>query len=122
MHACRKTGQTVDALLTSADQARQTREQAQLASAALETIAQSVSGIDERNLVIASAAEEQVQVAREVDRTSYEFAICRCKRRQAPSKHGRLANSCRNCRWSSTGRFVDSACDHDRLSQARPRS
>ena len=62
------TGQTVDALLTSADQARQTREQAQSASAALETIAQSVSGIDERNLVIASAAEEQAQVAREVDR------------------------------------------------------
>ena len=62
------TGQTVDALLTSADQARQTREQAQAASAALETIAQSVSGIDERNLVIASAAEEQAQVAREVDR------------------------------------------------------
>lgn len=62
------TGQTVDALLTSADQARQTREQAQSASAALETIAQSVSGIDERNVVIASAAEEQAQVAREVDR------------------------------------------------------
>ena len=62
------TGQTVDALLTSADHARQTREQAQSASAALETIAQSVSGIDERNLVIASAAEEQAQVAREVDR------------------------------------------------------
>lgn len=47
---------------------RQTREQAQAASGALETIAQSVSGIDERNLVIASAAEEQAQVAREVDR------------------------------------------------------
>jgi methyl-accepting chemotaxis protein len=62
------TGQTVDALLTSADQARLTREQAQSASAALETIAQSVSGINERNLVIASAAEEQAQVAREVDR------------------------------------------------------
>lgn len=62
------TGQTVDALLTSADQARQTREQAQSASVALEAIAQSVSGIDERNLVIASAAEEQAQVAREVDR------------------------------------------------------
>ena len=62
------TGQTVDALLTSADHARQTREQAQSASAALEAIAQSVSGIDERNLVIASAAEEQAQVAREVDR------------------------------------------------------
>ncbi|WP_273806319.1 MULTISPECIES: methyl-accepting chemotaxis protein [unclassified Pseudomonas] len=62
------TGQTVDALLTSADQARQTQEQAQSTSVALAAIAQSVSGIDERNLVIASAAEEQAQVAREVDR------------------------------------------------------
>ena len=62
------TGQTVDALLTSAGQARQTREQAQSANAALAVIAQSVAGIDERNLVIASAAEEQAQVAREVDR------------------------------------------------------
>jgi len=55
-------------LLTSADQARQTREQAQSANAALAAIAQSVSGIDERNLVIANAAEEQAQVAHEVDR------------------------------------------------------
>ncbi|WP_267401316.1 methyl-accepting chemotaxis protein [Pseudomonas sp. GM_Psu_2] len=62
------TGQTVDALLTSADQARQTRDRAESANAALVAIAQSVSGIDERNLVIASAAEEQAQVAREVDR------------------------------------------------------
>jgi len=62
------TGQTVDALLSSADQARQTREQAQAANAGLAAIAGAVSGIDERNLLIASAAEEQAQVAREVDR------------------------------------------------------
>jgi len=62
------TGQTVDALLSSADQARQTREQAQAANAGLATIAGAVSGIDERNLLIASAAEQQAQVAREVDR------------------------------------------------------
>lgn len=35
---------------------------------ALAAIAQSLSGIDDRNLVIASAAEKQAQVAREVDR------------------------------------------------------
>jgi methyl-accepting chemotaxis protein len=62
------TGQTVDALLTSAGQARQTREQAQAANAGLAAIAGAVSGIDARNLLIASAAEQQAQVAREVDR------------------------------------------------------
>lgn len=62
------TSQTVEALLMSAKQADQTLGQAQSASAALTAIAQSISDIDERNLVIASAAEEQAQVAREVDR------------------------------------------------------
>ncbi len=62
------THQTVEALLTSADQARQTQVQAQAANDALSTIAHAVSGINERNMVIASAAEEQAQVAREVDR------------------------------------------------------
>lgn len=61
------TTHTVDALLASADQARLTQEQAQAANLALSTINEAVSGIDERNLVIASAAEEQAQVAREVD-------------------------------------------------------
>lgn len=62
------TARTVDALESSAEQARLTRTQAQSANSALATIAQSVSGIDDLNMVIASAAEEQAQVAREVDR------------------------------------------------------
>ncbi|MCU1739299.1 MULTISPECIES: methyl-accepting chemotaxis protein [unclassified Pseudomonas] len=62
------THETVEALLSSADQARKTQEQAQAANQALSSIVQAVSGIDERNMVIASAAEEQAQVAREVDR------------------------------------------------------
>lgn len=62
------TGHTVEALLNSADQARLTQEQATAANQALAAINQSVAGIDERNLVIASAAEQQAQVAREVDR------------------------------------------------------
>ncbi|CAM3426471.1 Histidine kinase, HAMP region:Bacterial chemotaxis sensory transducer [Pseudomonas floridensis] len=61
------TNQTVDALLTSAEQARQTQTQPTSANEALRTIAQAVGDIDERNMVIASAAEEQAQVAREVD-------------------------------------------------------
>ncbi|MBV6659702.1 methyl-accepting chemotaxis protein [Pseudomonas yamanorum] len=64
----RGTHRTVEALLTSADQARHTQKQALAANQALGTIAQVVSGIDERNRVIAAAAEEQAQVAREVDR------------------------------------------------------
>lgn len=62
------TARTVDALESSAEQARFTRTQAQSANSALATIAHSVSGIDDLNMVIASAAEEQAQVAREVDR------------------------------------------------------
>ncbi len=64
----RGTHQTVEALMTSADQARHTQTQAQAANQALGTIAQVVSGIDNRNRVIASAAEQQATVAREVDR------------------------------------------------------
>ncbi|SDX75903.1 Methyl-accepting chemotaxis protein (MCP) signalling domain-containing protein, partial [Pseudomonas syringae] len=62
------TTHTVNALESSAEQARLTRTQAQSANVALATIAESVAGIDDLNLVIASAAEEQAQVAREVDR------------------------------------------------------
>jgi methyl-accepting chemotaxis protein len=62
------TNQTVDTLLTSADHARETQVKAQAANQGLSTIAQAVSGIDERNMVIACAAEEQAQVAGEVGR------------------------------------------------------
>ncbi|MFS2159329.1 methyl-accepting chemotaxis protein [Pseudomonas sp. Pseusp122] len=45
-----------------------TQSLAQAAGSALELIAESISQINERNLVIASASEEQAHVAREVDR------------------------------------------------------
>lgn len=45
-----------------------TQEQAQRAGAALEKITSGVSTINERNLLIAAASEQQAQVAREVDR------------------------------------------------------
>ncbi|MET0609668.1 MAG: methyl-accepting chemotaxis protein, partial [Pseudomonas caspiana] len=61
------TADTVTALSSSTEQAAHTRNQAESASQALALIASSVAGIDERNLVIASASEEQAQVAREVD-------------------------------------------------------
>ncbi|MNJ47909.1 Methyl-accepting chemotaxis protein McpS [compost metagenome] len=52
----------------STQRARGSLEVAQAAGEALERIASAIMGINERNLVIASAAEEQAQVAREVDR------------------------------------------------------
>ncbi len=62
------TGQAVEALAASADQAGRTRQRAQAAKDVLGNISQAVAAIDERNQVIASAAEQQAQVAREVDR------------------------------------------------------
>jgi len=56
------------ALSRSAQQADITLSQAGNAESALGTITRSVAVINERNLVIATAAEQQAQAAREVDR------------------------------------------------------
>jgi len=58
----------LDAMNASANRAANTLILAERAGQALQTITASVHEIHERNLVIASAAEEQAQVAREVDR------------------------------------------------------
>ncbi|RIA35706.1 methyl-accepting chemotaxis protein [Ectopseudomonas oleovorans] len=60
--------QAVRSMGQSQELAQNTQNLAQQAGEALERITQAVAGINERNLVIASAAEEQAQVAREVDR------------------------------------------------------
>ncbi|GAC1035495.1 methyl-accepting chemotaxis protein [Pseudomonas sp. No.117] len=62
------TGQAVAAMRSSTERAQSTLEVARGAGSALERIHGAIGGINERNLVIASAAEEQAQVAREVDR------------------------------------------------------
>jgi methyl-accepting chemotaxis protein len=62
------TERAVSAMQSSNGRARSTLEVAQAAGVALEQITQAISSINERNLVIASASEEQAQVAREVDR------------------------------------------------------
>ncbi|PNA07261.1 MULTISPECIES: methyl-accepting chemotaxis protein [unclassified Pseudomonas] len=61
------TSATVGALQTSAVQASHTLRRANSAGQALEKITASISQINQRNLVIASAAEQQALVAREVD-------------------------------------------------------
>ncbi|KAF1055001.1 MAG: Methyl-accepting chemotaxis protein McpQ [Stenotrophomonas maltophilia] len=59
---------TVNVLLSSREHAGNTVERTSEASDSLRTILERMSLINERNLVIASATEEQAQVAREVDR------------------------------------------------------
>ncbi|MGO4368654.1 methyl-accepting chemotaxis protein [Pseudomonas sp. PAB10] len=58
----------LESMQASASRAASTRLLAERAGEALQTITASVHEIHQRNLVIASAAEEQAQVAREVDR------------------------------------------------------
>ncbi|MGH8437765.1 MAG: methyl-accepting chemotaxis protein [Pseudomonas sp.] len=62
------TERAVEGMQQSNDRAQSTLEGAHAAGAALEEIAAAISLINERNLVIASASEQQAQVAREVDR------------------------------------------------------
>jgi len=63
------TQDTVSALNSSAEHAGQTLQRANSAGSALEKITAAISQISQRNLVIASAAEQQALVAREVDRS-----------------------------------------------------
>ena len=60
--------QALNSMQASSARAHSTRELAESAGQALSEITSSISEMYERNLVIASAAEEQAQVAREVDR------------------------------------------------------
>ncbi|MDY7534642.1 methyl-accepting chemotaxis protein [Pseudomonas sp. Bout1] len=62
------TDQAVHSMQQSTTRARSTLDIAKSAGTALEAIASAFTLINERNLVIASASEEQAAVAREVDR------------------------------------------------------
>ncbi|MBV6823292.1 methyl-accepting chemotaxis protein [Pseudomonas sp. PD9R] len=62
------TGEAVASMQQSNQRTQTTLELARAAGVALEQITQSIHLINERNLVIASASEEQAQVSREVDR------------------------------------------------------
>ncbi|MEX5363282.1 methyl-accepting chemotaxis protein [Pseudomonas guariconensis] len=62
------TERAVHGMQQSNERARSTLEGAHAAGEALEAITAAIARINERNLVIASASEEQAQVAREVDR------------------------------------------------------
>ncbi len=62
------TEKSVEAMNISRTMANATLEQANAAGEALKQITAAIAQINERNMVIASAAEEQAQVSREVDR------------------------------------------------------
>ena len=62
------TQSAVNAMSQSSEQASRSQSLAEAADGALDEIARMVSKINEMNLAIAAAAEEQAQVAREVDR------------------------------------------------------
>ncbi|WP_030131419.1 methyl-accepting chemotaxis protein [Pseudomonas sp. QTF5] len=62
------TGEAVSSMQQSNQRTQSTLELARAAGIALEQITPSIQLINERNLVIASASEEQAQVSREVDR------------------------------------------------------
>ena len=62
------TDRAVDGMQQTRERAQHTLDGAHAAGAALEEIALAISRINERNLVIASASEQQAAVAREVDR------------------------------------------------------
>ena len=61
------SSQAVSAMSTSAGMANNSITVAQSADASLKQIAQAIGQINERNLLIATASEEQAQVAREAD-------------------------------------------------------
>ena len=62
------TERAVTAMHSSQGRAAGTLDVAEAAGQALELIAEAIAAINQRNLVIASASEQQAQVAREVDR------------------------------------------------------
>jgi methyl-accepting chemotaxis protein len=62
------TGQAVQSMQLNTQRTQTTLDLARAAGVALEQITGAISQINERNLVIASASEEQAQVSREVDR------------------------------------------------------
>ena len=62
------TDKAVQSMQQSSSRSQSTLDTARLAGDALEQITQTIDLINERNMVIASASEEQAQVSREVDR------------------------------------------------------
>ncbi|WP_213880974.1 methyl-accepting chemotaxis protein [Pseudomonas sp. dw_358] len=92
------TGAAVGSIELNNQRARSTLEATQVSGQMLESIFTQINEINERNLVIASAAEEQAQVAREVDRNlvnirslSDQSGVGATQTREASAELSRLA-------------------------------
>ena len=109
------TAHAVDAMRASESRANSTLEIAQAAGHALTVISQSMSTINDRNLVIASASEQQAQVAREVDRNRSISVTCRCRPPRAQTRPARPARRCPNLQSNSTAWWRTSRSDHGRV-------
>ncbi|GAB7529823.1 methyl-accepting chemotaxis protein [Pseudomonas sp. 3A(2025)] len=89
------TQQAVQAMQGGTRQVDDTLQSAQATGQALEEINLAIVAIHERNLVIASAAEEQAQVAREIDRNLVNIRDLSVKTSEASSETGRSVNALR---------------------------
>ncbi|WP_421957959.1 MULTISPECIES: methyl-accepting chemotaxis protein [Pseudomonas] len=85
----------VQAMQGGTRQVDDTLQSAQATGQALEEINQSIVSIHERNLVIASAAEEQAQVAREIDRNLVNIRDLSVRTSEASTETGRSVNALR---------------------------
>lgn len=97
------TQSAVDSMRGSVQHAGRTLEVAEAAGEALEQIYKTAGQISERNLLIASASEEQAAVAREVDRNivnisdlSTQSAACANQTSAATYELARLATDLNN--------------------------
>ncbi|MDR6232381.1 methyl-accepting chemotaxis protein [Pseudomonas psychrotolerans] len=82
------TRQAVDAMQSGTRQVSESLTSAEASGQALEEINQAILAIHERNLVIASAAEEQAQVAREIDRNLVNIRDLSVRNSEASSQIG----------------------------------
>lgn len=76
------TTEAVLSMSRNSDRTQSTLELANAAGDSLTQITESISQSNERNLVIASASEEQAQVSREVDRNLVDSVCSRCQSNQ----------------------------------------
>ncbi len=83
------TRQAVDAMQSGTRQVSESLVSAEASGQALEEINQAIVAIHERNLVIASAAEEQAQVAREIDRNLVNIRDLSVRNSDASSQVGK---------------------------------